>query len=342
MKISVIVPVYNVENYLKECIDSLLNQNYKNLEIILVDDGSKDNSGRICDDYGEKYKNITVIHQKNAGPMKAVLAGIKISTGDYLGFIDSDDFCEADMFLHMAEKVEKHNCDIIVVGYKNFVNGEYKENPISVDNGFYDRKELVEKIIPTLINRGSFSFRSCIYLSRINKLFKKELILKNIEYFDTDINYGEDNILVIPCVLDAKSIYVMADYYPYCYRICDNESLTHRYHENLWKKFDSLNDVTEHILIEKGFNSQLGQIDYDAVFHAVTSIFNLFIKKLLYLDVIHEIKAIVNNDRVKRGVNTLYKEEKNKKIKLMLLLIKLRLAFILFCINKLNKFVKKL
>ena len=90
--ISVVVPVYNVEKYLERCVDSIIKQTYKNLDIILVDDGSQDNSGKICDKYKEKYNNIQVIHQKNQGLSIARNNGLAIAEGNYITFIDSDDW----------------------------------------------------------------------------------------------------------------------------------------------------------------------------------------------------------------------------------------------------------
>lgn len=111
--ISVIVPVYNVERYLNRCVDSLINQTYKNLEIILVDDGSTDNSPQICDDYENRYESVKVIHKKNGGLSSARNAGIKQANGDYIGFVDSDDWVEADIYRTCKEMMQKYNCDIV-------------------------------------------------------------------------------------------------------------------------------------------------------------------------------------------------------------------------------------
>ncbi|HEY8803664.1 MAG TPA: glycosyltransferase, partial [Clostridium sp.] len=96
--ISIIVPIYKVEVYIRNCVDSILNQTYKNLEIILVDDGSPDNCGNICEEYSSKDKRIKVIHKKNGGLSSARNAGLDIASGEYIGFIDSDDWIEGDMY----------------------------------------------------------------------------------------------------------------------------------------------------------------------------------------------------------------------------------------------------
>lgn len=113
-KISVVIPVYNVEKYLKECLDSVLKQTYRNLEIILVDDGSKDNSGNICDEYAKKDNRIKVIHKKNGGLSDARNAGINIAKGEYITFLDSDDYIEEDMYEFLVKNIEKANADISI------------------------------------------------------------------------------------------------------------------------------------------------------------------------------------------------------------------------------------
>lgn len=110
--ISVIVPVYNVEKYLPKCLDSIIRQTYKKLEIILVDDGSPDNCPQICDEYAKKDKRIKVIHQPNGGLSMARNAGLKIATGEYIGFIDSDDFIEPDMYEYLLKGIKEHEADI--------------------------------------------------------------------------------------------------------------------------------------------------------------------------------------------------------------------------------------
>lgn len=112
--ISVIVPVYNVEEYLSECVESIRNQTYNNLEIILVDDGSTDNSANICDEYAKKDSRIKVIHKKNGGLADARNAGIKIATGKYIGFVDSDDFILPDMYEKLFNTIESTASDIVM------------------------------------------------------------------------------------------------------------------------------------------------------------------------------------------------------------------------------------
>ena len=124
-KISVIVPVYNVMNYLKQCLDSIIQQTYTNLEIILVDDGSTDQSGSICDAYKEKDSRITVIHKKNGGLSDARNTGLNICKGDYISFVDSDDYLSPYFYEILMGVAEKKNCDIVALkGGTSFWDGE--------------------------------------------------------------------------------------------------------------------------------------------------------------------------------------------------------------------------
>lgn len=132
-KISVVVPVYNVMNYLKQCLDSIIQQTYTNLEIILVDDGSTDQSGSICDSYKEKDSRITVVHKKNGGLSDARNAGLNICKGDYISFVDSDDYLSPYFYEILMGVAEKKKCDIVALkGGTSFWDGE--ETPILAKN----------------------------------------------------------------------------------------------------------------------------------------------------------------------------------------------------------------
>lgn len=127
-KISIIVPVYNVEPYLRQCLDSVVNQTYRNLEIILVDDGSPDNCGTICDEYAAKDKRIHVVHKENGGISSARNAGLAICKGDYISFIDSDDFVSPYFIEVLYHGIELYNSDISSLRYSEFfIDNQEKE-----------------------------------------------------------------------------------------------------------------------------------------------------------------------------------------------------------------------
>ena len=117
LKISVIVPVYNVEEYIRTCVDSLIGQSYSNIEIILVDDGSTDASGRICDEYAQMDARVNVIHKENGGLISARKAGVQCVTGDYVTYVDSDDWIDLDAYEILAGQIENAMPDVVAYGY---------------------------------------------------------------------------------------------------------------------------------------------------------------------------------------------------------------------------------
>ncbi|MBQ0097561.1 MAG: glycosyltransferase [Oscillospiraceae bacterium] len=147
-KISIIVPIYNVENYLRKCIDSILSQTYKNLEIILVDDGAADNCPAICDEYAKKDDRIVVVHKENGGLSDARNAGIDVSTGDYIGFVDSDDYIAVDMFEMLINAVEKYDADVSCCRYIRFwEDGETQEIGNDGSEVVYDGVEALKEYL---------------------------------------------------------------------------------------------------------------------------------------------------------------------------------------------------
>ena len=168
--ISIIVPVYKVEKYIHKCIDSIINQTYSNLEIILVDDGSPDNCAKICDEYALKDERINVIHQKNMGLSEARNRGIQISKGKYIGFVDSDDYIEPTMFQDLYNALIDNNADISICNFYIINNKEkvLKNNFKSIN---YTKIEALKEI---LLDKNIQSYAW-------NKLYKRELF-KNIKY----------------------------------------------------------------------------------------------------------------------------------------------------------------
>lgn len=177
--ISVIVPVYNVEKYIDKCIKSILNQNYKELEIILVDDGSTDKSGEICDEYAKKDDRIKVIHKINGGLSDARNAGLNIAKGEYIGFVDSDDYIDNDMYSTLFDLIQKHKADISIVSFREFMNGKVIDIQDSKQLDIFNRTEGIQEL---LLDKKIQSYAW-------NKLFKAELF-KNIK-FPTGKNFED-------------------------------------------------------------------------------------------------------------------------------------------------------
>lgn len=163
--ISVIVPVYNVEKYLERCIDSILNQTYKNLEIILVDDGSTDKSPKICDKYLDRDRRVRVIHKENGGLSDARNTGIQIATGDFISFIDSDDYIDINMYDSMMKILQDNDGDIIECGVKHVYNNKIIESN-NIENKSFTSEEAIEELI----------LERSLHQTVWNKIYKKNVI----------------------------------------------------------------------------------------------------------------------------------------------------------------------
>ena len=211
-KISVIVLVYNIEQYLSKCLDSIINQTYRNLEIIIIDDGSTDSSKDICDIYKKKDQRIKVIHQKNSGPGVARKVGVRNASGQYIGFVDGDDYIDKNMYMNLMDYILKTGADVVHTSHYNDVEGNiYKVNGfnalINSENGRY---EIIRKILNLEIRMEP---------SIWSKLFKKEIIKKSIEDINDECSYGEDMVCLLSTIVNSKKIIIYdRAYYYYCIR----------------------------------------------------------------------------------------------------------------------------
>lgn len=234
-KISIIIPVYQVEKYIKRCLDSILSQTYSNLEIILIDDGSRDMSGKICDEYAIKDSRIKVIHQDNAGVSVARNKGLDICTGDYITFVDSDDFLESFMYEKMMEKVTEYNCDVVMcdcIKDDGVIQTPYTHD---IRAGFYDYNQLKEEYYPHLLMMENIEYPATI--SNWLLLFRRE-VASSVRYIE-GVRYSEDLLFGAQLLYNAKSFYYMKDEYYYHYWM-NNESASHTFKEDKWEDYKVL------------------------------------------------------------------------------------------------------
>lgn len=195
--ISIVVPVYNVEIYLDKCIKSIVGQSYRNLEIILVDDGSTDNSLNICNFWIDKDERIKIIHKKNGGLSSARNAGIDIATGDYIAFVDSDDYIDNEFVAKLLNKMLETDSDIVCCGYYEIINGERNISNKKLICGEYTKKEALEMLIKWDIQDYAW-----------NKLYRRSLF-ENIRYPEGR-NY-EDMATTYKIFLKANKVTVIGE-----------------------------------------------------------------------------------------------------------------------------------
>ena len=219
-KISVIVPVYNVETYLERCVESILHQTYTNFELILINDGSTDSSGQICDQLAHQYENIKVYHIENAGVSNARNIGIQLATGVWITFVDSDDFVTKDYLATLASAVEGGNVGFVIAPLHHIKNGIVTDLP-----PYSGRKELwsTEETMKELLMTTKTSFFP------VAKLFKRDLLVD--EKFNTDYHLAEDALFLTELLLKTRcsSVFIDKPIYYYDHREGSATTSVNRY-----------------------------------------------------------------------------------------------------------------
>ena len=329
LKLSVIVPVYKVEKYLRRCIDSILEQNYRDIELILVDDGSPDWCPEMCDQYRKKDKRVRVIHQKNSGVAVARNAGMRMATGDYITFVDSDDYIDREMYLSMFEIIEQYQCDVVMCDcVKEF--GTHKElYTHDIRSGYYNEKQLKEEYYPHLLMMENVEYPATI--SNWLCVFKNKRGGKDfaIEY-EPGIRYSEDLLFGVSLLRQADSFYYMKGqaYYHYC---MNPESVTHKFVPDKWQDYQKLHrKIEEYFENDKTFDFQ-HQIDLCLLFFLYNAVGDIWREQSLNT---HEKRRMVLNilkdNKVKkmfRRIN-IFKLPISNKLKVITLLYKYQFVWL--------------
>lgn len=244
--VSVIITVYNMEKYLSQCVDSVLVQSYQNLDIILVDDGSKDTSSSLCDAYAAKDDRVRVIHKENGGLVSAWMAGVEQAIGKYLVFVDSDDWIDKELIERLLECADGNCKEIICSDY--IIEKRKERIPVKqqLPPGVYDRKQIESILFPELLGNEN----RMIHSSRCTKLISTELIVDNMKYCNSKVTMAEDLTIMFPAILDAERIVVVEDGYYYHYRFV-GESMVHHYDMKLYSKITLLYQVMVNTIMQK-------------------------------------------------------------------------------------------
>ena len=308
-KISIIIPIYNVKKYINKCIESIINQTYKNLEIILVDDGSTDGSGKICDEFKKEDNRIVVIHKKNEGVSSARNEGLKIATGDYIGFIDADDFIEEDMYFKLLSKIEKDNTKMVVCNaYLEDENEnqvyDFKTNAKDV----IDRHELMDRIM------NDFVFQGYMW----NKLYDRQLIYRDNDYlkFDCSISNLEDRLYNLELIDKNKKFnvsYIDEKLYHYIQR--ENSAIHNRYNDKYFSKFYA--NIKEIEILEKN-NFDTNEMKANFIIE--------YVKAKNKIKIMKTESKVLNNEYIINNIDNYKKEIKTRKLKSKKLRIKFFIA----------------
>ncbi len=277
VKFSVIVPIYKVEKYLDKCIESILNQTYSDFELILVDDGSPDNCPQMCDDYAKKDNRIKVIHKKNGGLVSARNAAIQVATGEYVCYVDGDDWISEKLLETVYDKaIEKYSPDMVIFNIVKQYENEQQLIPNDLKEGLYDKEQLEKQIYPYMMYNPQKSFcKGLVFPAACNKIYRTR-ILKEHFCSDERIRMGEDNAFVFECLYYSDKLYVCTDTL-YYYNQLNEGSITSRYDAN---RFINNQYLTTYI------ETKLGGINPQ-----MDSQINAFKAYWLIMAIFHEVKC---------------------------------------------------
>ena len=312
--ISVIIPVYNVEPYLKQCVDSVLRQTYPHLEIILVNDGSLDNCPTICDEYAQKDARVKVVHKENGGISSARNVGMNAATGEYICFFDSDDFIEGDMLEKMLRSIERNNNEVCICGYRVDTHNE---------SGV---EEAQRDVIPPYSNIDKqLSLSEYEYILGIcgyawNKLYRLQFLQKHNLKFEEGTSLGED-LLFNAAVLGYGARAYFIPYIGYHYIQRKRETLGVKYYNNFFelqqKALEGKCSILKkcavcEVMVEKFYNSNFIDVVWGAIKNIQNSTLELYEKK-------EKLKYLMESNAIKKKLRKIKPQGRKRKIKKHLL-----------------------
>jgi glycosyltransferase involved in cell wall biosynthesis len=258
-KVSVIIPVYQVENFLRRCVDSVLGQTLRDIEIILVDDGSPDQCPEICDAYAEAHDNVRVIHKKNGGLSSARNAGMRAASGKYVLFVDSDDWIDPETASELFATAEKYQVDFVrfrpvYAGWPSHQDGTLCDfgTEKGMREGLYTRQDILKEIYPRLFATPQLTLG--VIVAAWRSLYNRAFLETNGLYFDEDVRYSEDTIFSARVVSATSSFYYLdgGRYYHYFF---NPSSITKSFKADRWES-------CKHLIgcVERDFSTRA---DYD-------------------------------------------------------------------------------
>ena len=260
---SLIVTVYNIDCYLDKCISSILNQTYTDFELILVDDGSTDGSGIICDKYARNDQRVHVYHQSNQGLISARCNGISIANGKYVIFVDGDDWIKSQMCEMFAKEIDQLQPDMIISDIVKDYGSRSRKSGLYFHPGYYDREKIEKVIFPQMIYIGRF-FEKGIESYLSGRAIKRSLLSAVAPHINRNISWAEGTVWIISCLLKCTSL-VFTDHAPYYYRMrSDSMTINQDSPVNIIDLYDNL---LKNIVENVGIDLQLiWQLDYLAIY----------------------------------------------------------------------------
>lgn len=342
-KISVIVPVYRAESVLKRCVDSILSQTYENLELILIDDGSPDRSGEICDRYAENDARVQVIHKENGGVAAARNSGLDVATGDYCTFVDSDDCIEHVMYQSMMEIAVQYDCDVVMCDCVKEYGDRTEIYTHNIRSGYYSRSQIEEEYFPHLLMMPNVEYPPtisnwlCIYRQRRKPTCnRKDTKNNNIlsahselcMRYEEGIRFSEDLLFGAELLYHANSFYYMKGQCFYHYYM-NPQSATHTFVADKWQDYSRLYKRIEDKFSgcgEYDFSHQIDLVLLFFVYNAVGDIIST--TKLEDREKMQKCNEILQNENVRQMFSRLHvwKLPIPTRLKLLTIMYKYRIG----------------
>lgn len=343
-RVDVIVPIFNVEKYLRKCVDSILSQSYENIMVYLVNDGSTDKSGDICQKYAEECQTVQVIHKKNEGLVSAWKSGVEKSSADWIVFVDGDDWIEKKHIESLVKSQINNDADVVVARMKQInKNSTYYIN-FELPSGCYNGEKLYKKMYPYMLNIGKFEKRG-VPFSRCSKLIRKKILLTNLKYSYEKATYEEDFNIVAPILMDSNCICLIEDDdSAYCYRRIET-SMLHGYDSNMCNSIEHVYSLLWKACEDKGKTIFIKQIKYEYISAMIRCATNELQNSKGFKIAKKNIKKISETSNLKDVWQSSKNLEIPKKYRIIVKILEnytwINQNIILRVIWKLNKFVRK-
>lgn len=304
IKLSVIVPVYRVEQYIVRCVDSILAQKFHDIELILVDDGSPDHCPEICDKYAQKDNRVKVIHKKNGGVAAARNAGLILAQGEYITFVDSDDFIEPDMYQSMIQVADQYDCDVVMCDCIKEFGNHIEIYTHNIRSGFYNRNQLESEYFSNLLIMPNIEYPPTI--SNWLCIFKKNLKDAAILHYEEGIRYSEDLLFGAQMLYKAQSFYYMKGKTYYHYDCTNQQSATHIFTPDKWNDYKRLHQCIKNYFgncLEYDFAEQIDKVLLFFVYNAVGDILkareiSVINRKRMTLEILNDTEVRLMFNRI--------------------------------------------
>ncbi|PEB56274.1 glycosyl transferase family 2 [Bacillus pseudomycoides] len=340
-KVSVIIPVYNAEKYITQCIESLLGQTLQECEFIFVNDGSKDNGCQIIESYKKKDDRIKLVNQKNQGVSIARNTGLHVAIGEYVGFVDADDYIEKDMYEILYNSAKQSNCDVVISNFKSEMEGDKVITKYSFPVDIVLKKDYIEKeLLPYFLKADNLN-------TAVNKIYRNNLIKENNVQFPEKVELGEDGMFNIEFFSNATNMKYI-DYTGYYYREVAGSATRNISEKDYFKRAVEVYTMEpSKIYTDKIDDVRMSQLKSIKFINSVMSYIHIYFtpcKDVSFNKRYKYVKNMIRNKYVREALPIYYSEiysTLGRYEKFVIDLIKRRLTIGLYCVTAYSRFRNK-